>query len=139
MEKLKRTTFKYLENELYSYKDTLKEVTRLREEIIYNSSGMDENIGGGRANTISDPTGTIATRLATHKKLIYLEEMVQTIEKVYNMLPDFYKEFVQLKYWTKPQQLTMIGISEQLHVNKNKVYQAREEVIQLLALELGYR
>lgn len=139
MEKLKKETLRYLESELFSYMDTLKEINSLREEIIYNNASNDENTGGGRSSLPSDPTGQIATRLATHKRLNYLEGVTNTISKVYENLPDLHKNFVKLKYWTKPQNLTIIGIAEQLHINKDKAYDVRKEVIQLLALEMGYR
>lgn len=32
--KLKRATFRYIESELYSYKDTKKEIKHLRDEIV---------------------------------------------------------------------------------------------------------
>lgn len=139
MEKLKKETFRYLESELFSYMDTLKEINSLRDGIIYNKGGEDENTGGGRSSVPSDPTGQIATRLATHKQLNYLEGVTASISKVYEELPDLHKNFIRLKYWTKPQNLTMVGIAEQLHINKDKAYDVRKEVIQLLALEMGYR
>lgn len=139
MEKLKKETFQYLESELFSYMNTLKEINSLRDEIIYNKNSSDENVGGGRSSLPSDPTGQVATRLATHKQLRYLEEVTGAITKVYEELPDLHKNFIKLKYWTKPQNLTMIGIAEQLHINKDKAYDVRKEVIQLLALEMGYR
>lgn len=139
MEKLKKTTFRYLEDELFSYMDTLQEIKRLRDEIMYNNNNSDENTGGGRSSLPSDPTGQIATRLATHKKLNYLEGVTLTISKVYETLPELHKEFLRLKYWTKPQNLTIIGIAEKMSVSQSRCYQLREEIIQLLALEMGYR
>jgi len=139
MVKLKKTTYRYLESELSTYFDTKNEVLRLREEIIYASKPVDENIGGGRSGGVSDPTSETATRLVTHKQLSYLEQVVDAIEKIYAILPKEHQTFIQLAYWKKPITLTMIGIAEEMNTNKNKVYKYRDEVIQLLALELGYR
>jgi RinA family phage transcriptional activator len=46
--KLRKATFKHIESELYSYHDTLKEINRLRKDIIFTNENDDENIGGGR-------------------------------------------------------------------------------------------
>lgn len=63
IEKLKRGTFKHVESELYSYWDTLEEVKSLRMELISRNPWQDENVGGGRSNIPSDPTGATATPL----------------------------------------------------------------------------
>ena len=77
--KLKRATFKYIESELYSYKDTLKEIDQLRDEILYGRNNDDENIGGGRSSLPGKPTEQIATRLLTHKTLRNREEVANAI------------------------------------------------------------
>lgn len=138
--KLKKHTFKYLENELMTFPDTLKEVNLLRQEILHNKNNEDENIGGGKNNLPSDPTGTTATRLATHKKLLYLEKITYVIQNMYDSLPKLYQDFIMLKYWGgkfSDPSVTMVG--EQLAINRDKAYKMREEIISYLALELGYR
>ena len=88
MLKLKRATFRYIESELYSYKDTLKEIDQLRDEILYGRNNDDENIGGGRSSLPGKPTEQIATRLLTHKTLRNLEEVANAITDVYKLVSD---------------------------------------------------
>jgi len=136
---LKKTTFKYIESELYYYPDTMKEINLLRDQIINNKNGFDENVGGGRSSHISDPTGNIAIRLTTHKQLKHLEVITNAINKVYIQLPEDYQKLIKMKYWTKPQLKTLEGIGLEINVSRDKAYRMRKEIISALALELGYR
>lgn len=137
--KLKKQTFKYIESELHSYHDTLREIKFLRNNLIFCKESEDENIGGGRSSFISTPTEQIGTRLATHKKLTHLEEIANAIEKVYTGLPEEYQKLVRLKYWTKPQTKTWEGIANELHVSRRQAFNWRDEIINVLGEVLGWR
>ncbi|MEH7355085.1 transcriptional regulator [Neobacillus drentensis] len=137
--KLKKATFKHIESELYSYHDTLKEINRLRKDIMFTNENDDENTGGGRNNLPSSPTERIATRLATHKRLNQLEDVTHAIQKVFTGLPEDYQKLVRLKYWTRPQTLTWEGIAESLHVNRATAMRWRDTVIYAVADVLGWR
>lgn len=137
--KLKKATFKHIESELYSYKDTLREIENLRKDIMFCNENEDENIGGGRNNLPSSPTERIATRLATHKRLNQLEEVANAIQKVYTGLPEEYQRLVRLKYWTRPQLKTWEGIAEDLHVNRATAIRWRDSVVNAVSEVLGWR
>ncbi|MEV2908589.1 hypothetical protein ABNF65_07985 [Paenibacillus larvae] len=66
--KLRRGTFQHVESELYSFHETRKEIIRLKNEILYGSGPVDENVGGGKSNLPGDPTGKTAVLLTSHKK-----------------------------------------------------------------------
>lgn len=137
--KLKKATFKHVESELYSYHDTLKEINRLRKDIMFTNENDDENIGGGRNNLPSSPTERIATRLATHKRLTQLEEVTHAIQKVYTGLPEDYQKLVRLKYWTRPQTLTWEGIADKIPVSRRTAFNMRDEVVFAIGEVLGWR
>lgn len=137
--KIKKATFQHIESELYSYKDTLKEIENLRKDIMYCNDNDDENTGGGRNNLPSSPTERIATRLATHKQLRNLEEIANAIEKVYTGLPDEYQQLVKIKYWKRPQTLTWEGIAAELHVNRTTAIRWRDSIVKAVAEVLGWR
>jgi RinA family phage transcriptional activator len=134
-----KTTFKKVEAEWYDYHKTLKEIARLREEIMNPFQEVDENIGGGRSNQTSSPTERIATRLMTNKQLKYLTEITEAIEQVYNALPDEYKELVRLRYWNKNNQLSWDGVATKLNVSKRQGMRWRDEIIQATVEVLGWR
>jgi RinA family phage transcriptional activator len=137
--KLKKATFKHIESELYSYKDTLKEIETIRKDIIFTRQNEDENVGGGRSSTPSSPTERIGTMLATNKKLEQLEKIANAIEKVYTGLPEEYQKLVRLKYWTRPQLKSWEGIAEDLNVNRATAFRWRDQVVTTVAEVLGWR
>jgi RinA family phage transcriptional activator len=137
--KLKKATFKHIESELYGYHDTLKEINRLRKDIMFTNENEDENTGGGRNNLPSSPTERIATRLVTHKRLIQLEEVTNAIQKVYTGLPEDYQKLVRLKYWTRPQLKTWDGIAKELHLGRMTAFRYRDEVVYAVSEVLGWR
>lgn len=138
--KPKKVTFKHAEAEWYNYYHTLKEIARLREEIMSPfRDETNENIGGGKSNIPGKPTERIATRLATNKKLGYLTEIVEAIEQVYNALPDDYKKLVRLKYWNKHNKLTWDMIADELHVSRRQAMRWRDEIIRATIELIGWR
>lgn len=134
-----KLAFKKAEAEWYNYHNTLKEIAKLRQEIMNPVQESDENIGGGKSNIPGKPTERIATRLATHKQLRYLEEVVEAIEKVYNALPDNYKKLVRYRYWSKEKNLTWDGIALKLHVSKRQAMRWRDDIIHATMEVLGWR
>lgn len=137
--KLKKPTFKHIESELYSYHDTLREIQFLRTNLMFCKENDDENIGGGRSSYISSPTEQIGTKLATHKRLLRLEEITNTIKTVYDGLPDTHQQLIRLKYWTKPQLKTWEGIAQEMKVSRMTAFRYRDEIIVVLAEMLGLR
>jgi RinA family phage transcriptional activator len=137
--KLKKATFKHIESELYAYHDTLKEIDRLRKDIMFCNENIDENVGGGRSNLPSSPTERIGTALLTHRRLQQLENIANAIRLAYERVPDEYKRLIQLKYWTKPQRYTWDGIADKLHISKRQAMRWRDEIVYAIAEVLGWR
>ncbi|GGJ76457.1 transcriptional regulator [Virgibacillus salexigens] len=140
--KPKKITFKHVESEWYNYHHTLKEIARLRENIMnpFEEDPDDPTIVKG-ANSVrnpGNPTERIATRLTTNKQLNYLAEIADTIDQVYNALPDDYKNLVKVKYWSN-KRLTWEGIALELNVSKRQAMRWRDEIIQATVEVLGWR
>ncbi|MGY0692972.1 transcriptional regulator [Virgibacillus sp. FSP13] len=137
-----KLAFKKAEAEWYNYHNTLKEIARLREEIMNPfDEEPDDNVGGG-SNSVrmpGDPTERMATRLTTSKQLTYLANIIEAIEQVYNALPDNYKELVRVKYWNRNNQLTWDGIALELNVSKRQAQRWRDDIIQATVEVLGWR
>lgn len=136
-----KLTFKKTESEWYNYHNTLREIAKLREEIMTPFEEQeDEKIvaGANSVRNIGDPTYNIATRLTTSKQLRYLEEITNAIEQVYESLPDNYKKLVQLRYWNN-KDLVWDVIAEKLHVSKRQAFRWRDEIIHSTIEILGWR
>ncbi|WP_240436231.1 hypothetical protein [Brevibacillus laterosporus] len=50
--------------------------------------------------------------LTSHKKLDQLQAIVEAIEAVYNILDPAKQKLIQLRYWTRPQTLTGMGLQK---------------------------
>lgn len=135
--KLKKATFRYIESELYYYKDTLKEIKNLREEII-NSSDDDENVGGGKSNLPQSQTEQIATELLTHRTLQNLVRVTDAITSTYESVGDEHRTIIDLKYFKHPS-LYWDDVAYQLSMHRNTVFKYRREFILLVANKLGMR
>jgi len=136
--KISRGAFQHVEAELYAYQDTIKEISRLRDEILH-ASPEPNRVGGGRSNLPSDTTAQRATRLVTDKRLSSLSEVAEAIKDVYDGLSPERQKLVRLKYWTRPQRLTWDGIAMELHVSRRTAINWRDEIVQEIALRLGWR
>ena len=136
-----KLTFKKTESEWYNYHNTLREIAKLREEIMTPFEEQeDEKIvaGANSVRSIGDPTYNIATRLTTSKQLRYLEEITNAIEQVYESLPDNYKKMVHLRYWNN-KDLTWDVIAEKLHVSRRQAFYWRKSIIHSTIELLGWR
>ncbi len=136
--KLHKNVVRYVEHNLYHYHEYIREIQRLRNDILYGVKiTTDENVGGGRSNLPSSPTERRTIELLTHRRLDTLERVTSAIKTVYEALPEEKKKLVRLKYWTRPQKYTWDGIAEQLHVSRITCLRWRDEIVYAIAELLG--
>lgn len=134
--KLRAATIKHIEADLYDYLDTTKRIQVRRQELMNPSV---EELVGGKSNLPSDPTGGIVSRLVADKRLQELERTAHAVERVYNACDDGRKELIRLKYWTKPQTRSWEGIAQKLNISRRQAFRWRDEIVQAVAEELGWR
>ena len=139
MQQLRSGAFKHVESELYHYHETLKELERMRYEILHGGAQVDENIGGGKSNLPGDPTGQKAIALVTNRQINELEKIVQAIDFVILALPLEKQKLVQKKYWDRPQTLTWDGIALELNVSRITAMRWRQEIVQAIGHLIGWR
>lgn len=134
---LSKVTFKHIEAEWYKYHHTVKELERLKKNIIL-SSKYEENIGGTKSNVPGQPTENIAMKLVTHRKIEYLESIIHAIETVYNLINDDYKNVIRMRYWSN-RNMTWEQIAEEVGYTKRHCITIRNQVIMATAEVLGWR
>ncbi|WP_407270021.1 transcriptional regulator [Radiobacillus sp. PE A8.2] len=138
---LKKATFKHIESELYSYKDTLKEIDRIRAEIMSGTRNeIDENVGGNSKTSPipGRPTERIATRLLTHKTLRNLEEIASAIEVTFNKMSKDHQSVIRVKYWGK-QKVTWDDVAVQTNMHRNTAMKLRKDFVVEIADKIGWR
>ncbi|MCZ8541976.1 hypothetical protein [Psychrobacillus psychrodurans] len=135
--KLRSGTIKHIEAEIYDYHDTLKRIKERREELMSNPPREE-----GMPSSPTLPSSTVeryATRLTMDRQLQELERVALAVEHVYNLCDDGRKKLIRLKYWTKPQLKSWEGIALDLHISKRQAYRWRDEVVQAVGEQLGWR
>lgn len=136
--KISKATFKHIESEWYKYHETKKEVSRLRDDLLNGRYSSDENIGGGRSSTIGQPTEMKAIRIASHKQLIYMTDVINAIESVYNIVPDNYKRVAIERYWSNHNKSWDI-VADSVNYSRRQCINIRDEIILATAELLGWR
>ena len=135
--KLRSGTIKHIEAEIYDYHDTLKRIKERREELMSDPAREE-----GMPSSPTLPSSTVerhATRLTMDRQLQELERVASAVEHVYNLCDEGRKELIRLKYWAKPQLKSWEGIALELHISKRQAYRWRDEVVQAVGEQLGWR
>lgn len=136
---LTRGARNYTEQEIRGYHQTLKEIEIRREEILHPYRETDTNVGGGKSNLPGDPTGRIGTALTADLKLHNLERIIESIDYIWQDLPDEKKQFIKLYYWTRPQRYTLEGVAIKLSISDRTAKRWRTEILERVADKIGLR
>jgi RinA family phage transcriptional activator len=135
---VQKANIKLIEAELRNYKETLKDVENMREEIIEGSSYQEVSVQTG---TTGDNTYNKASRLMTSRALLEAEKRVEAIEYTIGVLkscPEPKKfQLLELKYFAK--EYTDYGIMIKLNVEKTTFYRWRKEILSIVADRLGWQ
>lgn len=137
--RIDKRTFKYIEKEIYSLHDTLKEIKLIEYEIVHGNDIDIDSPQPGRTSvrTINDTTAIKATELVEHKRLKRMKEKVDAILKVYNSLPEEKKSLVKLYYWDRPGELTWEGVAKELNMGRATAIRWRNSFVLRVAEEMG--
>jgi RinA family phage transcriptional activator len=130
-----KKTFQHIEQELYSYHSTKKEIEQLKNDIIHSTPKPFE---GSRSNSVSSPVEAKVSRLLTSKRIEFLQDVVQAIDEVFSELPDDKKRLVEMKYWKRPQLLTWEGIAMECNISRVTAFRWRDEIITAIGDKLGW-
>ena len=132
---LKKSTFAFVETQLYCYHDTVNYMKTIREEI-QDSTGHDET--GIKAGFCTSVTETKAIKLADHIMLREMKRICDGIERVYKSLPEEKQKLVVHKYWNAERKM-IAELAEVLHCGETTVKRWREEIAIRVAMMLGWR
>jgi RinA family phage transcriptional activator len=130
--KLRKSTFRYIEQEIYSYYETRKRAEELTIDIAYSTPPQHEI----RSTDISDPTFVTANILATHKERLRMIDTVQAIHaSILALDPEIY-DVLNDKYWIRPY-LSWINVAVVHNVGKSTLYEWRSHFVGSVARRLG--
>ncbi|MER2254681.1 MAG: transcriptional regulator [Priestia megaterium] len=137
--KLSRHDIQKLEDYWINLEDYKRQMRHRERDLIEGWLESDTNIGGGKANRISDTTGNKATILADDVMLQNLKRIVHTIESLYKELDNDQKTIVDMRYWDQKNHCyEWEDIADRLYMSRNKVLRKRNALIKETAKRTGW-
>ena len=133
--RLRRELKAYIEAELRDFHQTKIDLVEAKDELILKSPVTDPS--GIRGTDTSRPTESKAMQLITNKRIKRAEQIVRAIEMVVNALPEEKYRLIEVKYWTKPQTLTDIGVAMEINCSRATLYNWIDGILLALAKEMG--
>ena len=129
--RLSKNTFKYVEQEIRQYKNNLKELNRLKNEIIQETTEKQN----GRSSGLGDSTAAKAVKLSMDRKISELEKSQKAIATIYHRLCQD-KQSVMEEYWQS--RYTTAGLSYKLGVDERTIRRWKQYIVYCVAAELNY-
>ena len=129
--RLSKNTFKYVEQEIRQYKNNLKELNRLKNEIIQEAPEKQN----GRSSGLGDSTAAKAVKLSMDRKISELEKNQKAIETIYHRLCQD-KQSVMEEYWQS--RYTNAGLAYKLGLDERTIRRWKQHIVYLVAAELNY-
>jgi RinA family phage transcriptional activator len=130
--RLRKSTFRYIENEIYDHSDTRQALFDLEEDIILSTPPHQEI----RTKDPTDPTGLTASMLATNKIRKRMHETVYAIDIAFIQIAPEQRDVLEDKYWARPH-LRWIDVALYHNLDKSTVYRWRTDFVQDVAKRLG--
>lgn len=129
--RLSKNTFKYVEQEIRQYKNNVKELSRLKNDIILES----QEKSNGRSSGQGDSTAAKAVKLSMDRKVTELEKNQKAIETIYQRLSQG-RQAVMEEYWQS--RYTNAGLSYKLGVDERTIRRWKQHIVYSVAAELNY-
>ena len=130
--RLSKNTFKYVEQEIRQYKNNLKELNCLKNDIILETHEKQE----GKSSSIGNTTADKAIKVSMDKKIIELEKTKKAIEKTYHRLSNDKKAIME-EYW-QSRCTTSATLAYQIGVDERTIRRWKQYIVYSVAVELNY-
>lgn len=137
LKELKNKTTNLIKEYLSNYKWLEYEIQNRRLEIIHPLLDRDENIGGGRSNKNTSQTEITAVQLAMDIRIAQLERIKWAIDTVYKELDYTGKQFMELYYFNKAENLTLKGVALQVSISEPTVKRLNKKVVMRVGELMG--
>lgn len=128
---LSKNTYRYVENEIRLYKQSAKELDKLKRELI-DETPIPPEI---RGTDPGDPTANKAVKISLNKKIIKIERIINAIEKTHRILSGN-KKTVMEEYWRG--RYTTPGLAGKIGVDETTVRRWKRDIVYLVAIELKF-
>jgi len=128
--RINKSIFRYIEHEMYCYKETKRELQLCREDII---DGTNKPDAGGRSG-ISDPTGQKSVKLTSSTFMAKAERTLNAIDNSLEILGDKHRELFKLRYLeVRPWREVYL----EMNISDRSYFRLRRELVISVGLNLG--
>lgn len=136
--KLSLAQSKTIEEYWVNINDYRKQLKFREWELLEPYREQDTNIGGGKANTISDTTANKAMILLQDERYQNDSKIVRAIEQTYASVDKDLQTIVDMRYWDKEGTYEWEDIADELYISRSKVLRKRNLLIDKTAERLGW-
>ncbi|MFS1663337.1 transcriptional regulator [Streptococcus sp. zg-JUN1979] len=136
MGKLTNSQLKALDELLFDYA-SLDHKIAVRKLELSDSPNDDINVGGGRANRVSNPTESLVLRWDSDRRLNSLYAQKNAIESTLEVLDDDLTHIFWLR-WSRGSVNTWDAIAYKMHVSAKTIYRKRRRILEIFAEFYGF-
>lgn len=116
---MKNKLFRTVEKFLYNQRAIEQAIAEAREIQFNESRKPDDNVGGGKSNSVGDPTGSKAIKLASPLRHVVVEGMgtvykpetwVKVMDEAYAAQNDSFQKILRARYYRRMASVDALGI-----------------------------
>ena len=130
--RIRKSTFRYIEQEIYDYHKSKRLFEDITKDIIFATNEKHEV----RGTEISDPTFSTASMLVSDKVRSRIATNMNAIDLAFRLLDTTKNIILQDKYWKRPY-LTWTIIGELYFQDRRSIYNWRSALVIEIAKSLG--
>lgn len=98
---------------------------------------VDENVGGGKSNIMGKPVENLAVRYLSDKRLIFLQNVQESIRDTLNGLDSNTRKMIQLRYFNNDE-YNWKQVAKLFNYSLAQVYRIRYHVLETFANRAGF-
>lgn len=133
--RLSNAQLKALDERLFDYPYVMSNIAHRKLEL-QTAIKHDDNIGGGKGNTVSKPTERIIALWSDDARIKSLEIFEKAVRATIAELDDELKSIFELR-WSKGSRNTWEEIADKLHISRMGIYRKRKRILSIFAEKSG--
>ena len=98
---------------------------------------VDENVGGGKSNIMGKPVENLAVRYLTDKRLIFLQNVQESIHDTLNGLDENTRQIIELRYFNNDK-YNWRQVAKLFNYSQAQIYRIRYSVLEMFANRAGF-
>lgn len=131
--KIDKRLYKYIEYEMYHYKDYKKEIQSMREEILEGSPSPSD--GQPKGTTAGNPTENKAIKLSMSVGYAAMEKTVKGIDNALSLLSERHRKIFDMIYIKHRKD--RYSMSDELFISYDTLNRNKNELVKTVGKEIG--